>query len=55
MPAKSGKQYRMMQAIAHGSSNHPAGPSKEVAKEMIHKTSPEKRKKFAKVLAKKGK
>lgn len=49
MPAKSAKQYRFMQAIAHGATPRKgAGPSKEVAEEFIHKTSPEKRKQFAK-------
>lgn len=47
MPAKSGKQYRFMQAIAHGSSNIDSGPSKEVAKEFIKKTSSKKRKEFS--------
>lgn len=46
MPAKSAKQYRLMQAIAHGSSNKGVGPSKEVAKEMIDKTPKEKRSLF---------
>jgi len=50
MPAKSAKQYRMMQAIAHGTSTkHGAGPSPEVAKEFISKTSLSKRSKFAKM------
>jgi len=50
MPAKSAKQYGMMQAIAHGTSTkHGAGPSPEVAKEFISKTSSSKRKKFAKM------
>lgn len=50
MPAKTAKQYRFMQAIAHGSSNKglKVGPSKDVALEMIHKTPKEKRSQFAK-------
>lgn len=48
MPAKTGKQYRFMQAVAHGSSNKvDGGPSKAVAKEFIKKTSKEKRKEFS--------
>lgn len=47
MPATSGKQYRMMQAIAHGSSPG-VGPSKSVAKEMIDKTPENKRSLFMK-------
>jgi hypothetical protein len=43
MPAVSGKQYRLMQAAAHGKLKS-AGPSPEVAKEFISKTSPKKRK-----------
>jgi len=51
MPAKSKAQYGLMQAIAHGSSTkHGAGPSPEVAREFISKTSSGKRKKFAKAL-----
>lgn len=48
MPAKSGKQYRLMQAAAHGKLRHAAGPSPEVAKEFIEKTPSKDRKKFAK-------
>lgn len=49
MPAKSGKQYRFMQMIAHGGkSKTDAGPSKEVAREFIEKTPAKKRKLFAK-------
>lgn len=49
MPAKSAAQYKMMQAIAHGSSNkNPIGPSKDVAKEFIAKTPAKKRSLFAK-------
>lgn len=49
MPAKSAKQYRMMQAIAHGTSNKKGyGPSKEVAREFIEKTPKSKRSMFMK-------
>lgn len=48
MPAKSGKQYRMMQAIAHGTSNKSIGPSKEVAKHFIEETPKKKRSLFMK-------
>jgi hypothetical protein len=47
MPAKSAKQYKLMQAAAQGGLKG-AGPSPEVAKEFIHKTSSKKRKLFAK-------
>jgi hypothetical protein len=49
MPAKSGKQYRMMQAIAHGTSNKQGiGPSVSVAREFIEKTPAKKRKEWSK-------
>ena len=55
MPAKSAKQYRFMQMMAHNpekmnvkSKKKGAGPSPEVAKEMIDKTSSKNRKAFAK-------
>ena len=54
MPAKSGKQYRMMQAAAHGTSKMVGGPSPEVAKEMIEKTPAHKRRMFAKMKKKHG-
>ena len=50
MPAKTAKQYRFMQMIAHGKKPDKSkglGPSPEVAKEFISKTSPEKRSQFA--------
>ena len=47
MPTKSSKQYKFMQGIAHGKNKSSIGPSKEVAKEMINKTSRKDRKKFA--------
>lgn len=48
MPAKSGKQYRWLQAVAHGSANKTDGMTREKAREFIHATPPEKRKIFAK-------
>jgi hypothetical protein len=49
MPAKSGKQYRFMAGIAHGMKPRGGvGPSKEVAEEFVHKTSPKKRSLFSK-------
>ena len=49
MPAKSGKQYRMMAAIAHGATpKSGVGPSKEVAKEFVEKTPKKKRSLFMK-------
>jgi hypothetical protein len=46
MPAKSAKQYKMMQAIAHGYSSD-KGPSKKVAKKFIKETPKVKRSIFA--------
>jgi hypothetical protein len=48
VPAKSKAQYRFMAMIAHGgkSNKKGLGPSKEVAEEFVHKTSPEKRSMF---------
>lgn len=37
-----------MQAVAHGTSNNPIGPSKAVAKEFIDKTPKKKRSMFMK-------
>ena len=54
MPTVSAKQYGKMEACAHGGAIGPC-PSKEVASEMIHKTPPEKRKSFARALARKRK
>jgi hypothetical protein len=53
MPAKSGKQYRFMQMMAHSPEKSrkdgvDTGPSKAVAKEFIDKTPESKRKKWAK-------
>ena len=47
MPAVSGKQYRAMQAAAHGKSN--LGIPKKVAAEFIAETPKRKRKGFAKL------
>jgi hypothetical protein len=49
MPAKSAKQYRLMQAIAHGAKPKSGiGPSPKVAREFVMKTSPKKRKEWSK-------
>lgn len=49
MPAVSGRQYRLMQAIAHSDKKLDSiGPSKEVARKFIKETSPEKRRLFSK-------
>lgn len=53
MPAKSAKQYAMMQAAAHGSSA--LDVPEAIAKEFIHKTSSSRRKSFAKAIARKRK
>jgi hypothetical protein len=47
MPAKSGKQYRFMQMMAHNPKKG-IGPSPEVAREFIHKTPAANRKKWSK-------
>lgn len=47
MPARSARQYRMMQAVAHGRSKGIGGISKGIAKEFIRKTNPKKRSMFA--------
>jgi len=49
MPAKSAKQYRLMVGVAHGMKpKHGAGPSPEVAREFVEKTSKSLRKKWSK-------
>lgn len=51
MPAKSAKQYKFMQMMAHNPGKKrgiDAGPSKEVAEEFIHKTSAKDRSRFSK-------
>jgi hypothetical protein len=46
MPVKSGKQFRLMEAAAHG--KVPGGPSPKVAKEFLSKTSHKQKSIFAK-------
>lgn len=49
MPAKSGKQYRLMAMIAHGGKpTTGVGPSKEVAEKFVNETPKNKRKLFSK-------
>jgi hypothetical protein len=52
MPAKSAKQYRFMQMMAHNPRSKKEGggigPSSAVAREFIEKTPPKKRSQFAK-------
>lgn len=55
MPAKSGKQYRKMQAVLHSDKSVGPGPSKEVAREIIEKTPKSKRSLFMKKDKKRGK
>ena len=55
MPAKSAKQYGLMQAALHGNLKGLGGPSKEVAQHFIDKTPSKKRSSFAKALNKKKK
>jgi hypothetical protein len=47
MPATSAKQYRFMQAAAHGGLRGPQKIEPSVAKEFIKKTPPKQRKLFA--------
>jgi hypothetical protein len=50
MPAKSARQYRFMQMMAHNPEKKRGkgvGPSPEVAREFIEKTPSKKRKSFA--------
>jgi hypothetical protein len=47
MPAKSGKQYRLMAMIAHGGKPSITGPSESVAREFVKKTPKKKRKQWA--------
>lgn len=47
MPVKSAKQFRFMEAAAHGKLKS-MGPSPEVAKEFLSKTSHAKKSQFAK-------
>ena len=58
MPAKSAKQYGLMQATLHSGitgKSGKSGPSKAVAKEFINATPAKKRSVFAKHLNKKEK
>ena len=49
MPAKSAKQYRFMQMLAHGGKPRKGiGPSPEVAREFIEATPRKNRKKWSK-------
>jgi hypothetical protein len=48
MPVKSAKQWRFMQAAAHGGLKGPQQVPEAVAKEFIKKTSPKKRRLFSK-------
>lgn len=48
MPAKSGRQYRMMAAIASGKKKGIGGLSPEKAREFMRKTPKKKRSMFAK-------
>lgn len=50
MPAKSAKQLKFMQAVAHGKDKKGSfiGPSKEVADKFINETPKAKRSLFAK-------
>ena len=50
MPAKSAKQYGLMQGIAHGSITGKSGPSRAVAREFVDKTPSKKRKAFSRAL-----
>ena len=49
MPAKSAKQYRFMQMMAHNpeKSKSGKGPSKKVAQEFVDKTPKKKRSLFS--------
>lgn len=51
MSARSAKQYKYMQAVAHSDA---VGPSKEVAKEIIDKTPKNKRSLFMRKKTKHG-
>lgn len=54
MPAKSAKQYGLMQAACHGNLKG-LGPSKSVACDFVDKTSPEARSRFSRALKKRKK
>lgn len=55
MPARSAKQYGLMQAAAHGTMKGLGGPSAAVAKEFVAKTPKDKRSAFSATLRKKRK
>lgn len=55
MPAKSAKQYGLMQAAAHGNLRGTGGPSEGVAREFIKKTPSDVKSKFAHAIMKKKK
>lgn len=48
MPAKSAKQYRLMQLAANSKGDNPMLPPKKVAEEFIRKTPKKKRSMFMK-------
>ena len=49
MPAKSAKQYRLMQAVANGAAPMGKdGPSESVAKEFVKATPAKKKRQFSK-------
>lgn len=48
MPVKSAKQFRFMEAAAHGGLKGMAGPSKAVASEFLSKTPESTKSSFAK-------
>lgn len=48
MPVKSGKQFRFMEAAAHGGLKGMAGPSTSIAKEFLDKTPEGTKSSFAK-------
>lgn len=47
MPAKSARQFRLMQAVAHGNAKGIGGLTKNMAKEFVKKTSKRKRSLFS--------
>lgn len=56
MPARSGKQYRLMAAVAHGAKPYGGvGPSQAVAQEMVQATPANKRSRFMQALKRKKK
>jgi len=48
MPVKSAKQFRFMEAAAHGGLKGMGGPSQSVASEFLSKTPHDKKSAFAK-------